>query len=107
VKEPRLPDGTIDPISLPIPADMLGPAVGQRTGPSSFFVVTLELGLHWFARTTSSWVLQHVVSPHAGDGYASGHVYLWDEDRTLLGFATQRARMRPVEPGQQLGPPTK
>ncbi len=33
VKEPRLADGTIDPISLPIPADMLGPAVGQRIGP--------------------------------------------------------------------------
>ncbi len=104
VKEPRLDDGTIDPVSLPIPADMLGPAVGQRTGPTPFFVLTLELGVHWFATTSSPWVLQHVVSPHAGDGYASGHVYLWDEDRRLLGFATQRARMRPVAEGERLGP---
>lgn len=104
VKEPRLPDGTIDPISLPIPADMLGPAVGQRVGPSPFFVLTLELSVHFLATTTSPWVLQHVVSPHAADGYASGHVHLWDEDRRLLGFATQRALMRQVRPGEALGP---
>ena len=104
LKEPRLADGTIDPIALPIPGDMLGAAVGQRAGPSSFFVLTLELSLHWFATTMSPWVLQHVVSPHAGDGYASGHVYLWDENRTLLGFASQRARMRAVDPNEQFGP---
>jgi acyl-CoA thioesterase len=104
VKEPRLADGTIDPISLPIPADVLGPAVGQRIGPNPFFVLTLELSVHFFATTTSPWVLQHVVSPQAAHGYASGHVYLWDEDRQLLGFATQRALMRAVAPGERLGP---
>lgn len=104
VKEPRRADGTIDPISLPVPADILGPAVGQRTGPQPFFVLTLELSVHFFATTTSPWVLQHVVAPLAADGYASGHVYLWDEDRRLLGFATQRALMRLLEPGERLGP---
>jgi acyl-CoA thioesterase len=104
VKEPRLTDGTIDPISLPIPADMLGPAVGQRIGPQPFFVLTLELSVHFFATSTSAWVLQHVVSPQAAGGYASGHVYLWDDDRRLLGFATQRALMRAVDPGERLGP---
>jgi acyl-CoA thioesterase len=104
IKEPRRPDGTIDPISMPIPADMLGPAVGQRIGPNPFFVLTLELSVHFFANTTSPWVLQHVVSPQAANGYASGHVYLWDEDRRLLGFATQRALMRAVAPGEKLGP---
>ena len=103
IKEPRRPDGTIDPISLPIPADTLGGAVGQRTGPQPFFVLTLELGVHFFATTTTPWVLQHVVSPRAGDGYASGHVYLWDENKRLLGFATQRARMRPVDPNEGFG----
>jgi acyl-CoA thioesterase len=104
VKEPRLADGTIDPISLPIPGDMLGAAVGQRVGPHPFFVLTLELSVHFFATTTSPWVLQHVVSPQAADGYASGHVYLWDDSRRLLGFALQRAVMRSVDPGEQFGP---
>jgi acyl-CoA thioesterase len=104
LKEPRLDDGTIDPISLAVPADQLGGAVSQRVGPQPWFVLTLELNLHFFATTASPWVLQHVVSPQAGDGYASGHVYLWDEDRKLLGFATQRARMRAMQPGEQLGP---
>jgi hypothetical protein len=31
-------------------------------------------------------------------------VYLWDENRRLLGFAVQRAVMRPVQPGETLGP---
>jgi len=104
VKEPRRPDGTIDPISLPIPADTLGGAVGQRVGPQPFFVLTLELNVHFIATTTSPWVLQHVVSPQAGRGYASGHVFLWDEHEQLLGFALQRARMRPVDPNEQFGP---
>jgi acyl-CoA thioesterase len=103
LKEPRRPDGTIDPISLAVPADTLGGAVGRRVGPSPFFVLTLELGIHFFATTTSPWVLQHVVSPRAGDGYASGHVHLWDDERKLLGFATQRARLRPVEVGERFG----
>lgn len=104
VKEPRLPDGTIDPISLTIPADTLGGAVGRRVGPTPFFVLTLELSVHFIATTTSPWVLQDVVSPHAGGGYATGHVYLWDEHRRLLCFALQRARLRPVDPNERLGP---
>ena len=93
LKEPDMADGTISATRCPMPRRHVGRGrPGRRQGPSSFFVLTLELSLHWFATTMSPWVLQHVVSPHAGDGYASGHVYLWDENRTLLGFASQRAR---------------
>jgi acyl-CoA thioesterase len=105
VKEPYLADGTIDPVSLCIPADTLGPAISQRVPPDQPWVVlTLELGLHFLQPTTSPWVLQHVVGSHAGGGYASGHVFLWDTERRLLGFAHQRARMRAFEPGERLGP---
>lgn len=105
VKEPRLADGRIDPVSLCVPADQLGGAVSQRVAPDQpWFVLTLELGLHFLQPTRSPWVLQHTVSPHAGDGYASGHVFLWDDERRLLGFATQRARMRPMQLDERLGP---
>jgi acyl-CoA thioesterase len=105
LKEPRLPDGSIDPVSLCIPADILGSAVSQRVPPDQpWLVLTLELGLHFLQPTESAWVLQHTVAPHAGDGYASGHVFLWDDQRRLLGFATQRARMRAVDPGERFGP---
>ena len=60
VKEPRLPDGTIDPVSLCIPADTLGMAIGQRVGPDPFFILTLEIGLQFFGPTESPWLLQHV-----------------------------------------------
>lgn len=104
LKEPRLPDGTIDPVSLCVPADQLGGAVSQRVGPNKpWFLLTLELGLHLLQTTTSPWVLQQTLAPHAGDGYASGHVFLWDDERRLLGFATQRARMRPIDPGDGFG----
>jgi acyl-CoA thioesterase len=104
VKEPRLPDGTIDPISLCIPADTLGMAIGQRVGPSPFFILTLEIGLQFFRSTDSPWLLQHVIAPVAADGYGSGYVELWDVDRRLIAFATQRARLRTVVPGERLGP---
>lgn len=107
--EPRLPDGTIDPVSYCVPADVLGPAVGRRMGPMGpenrpFFVLSLEINLQFLATTESPWTLQHVVAQHAGDGYAFGTAELWDGDRRLIGFATQRAKLRPFTPGENLGP---
>jgi acyl-CoA thioesterase len=104
VKEPRLPDGTIDPVSLCIPADTLGMAIGQRVGPDPFFILTLEIGLQFLGPTESPWLLQHVRAPYAADGYGTGSVELWDVDRRLIAFATQRARLRTVAPGERLGP---
>jgi acyl-CoA thioesterase len=106
--EPRLADGTIDPVSYCVPADMLGPAIGRRIGPlgqaQPFLIPSLDINLQFFAATTSEWTLQHVVSQHAGNGYAYGTTELWDEDHRLIGMATQRARLRPFTVGEHLGP---
>jgi acyl-CoA thioesterase len=106
-REPRLPDGTIDPVSYCVPADMLGAAVARRLGPLAqtqpFFVLSLEINLQLFATTDSPWMLQDVVSQHAADGYAYGTTELWDGNRRLVGFATQRARLRPIKPGEGFG----
>jgi len=105
-REPRLPDGTIDPISYCVPADMLGPAInrGGRNEAEPFLILSLEIDLQFFATTSSAWTLQRVVSQHAGHGYAFGTTELWDDQRRLLAFVTQRARLRPFAPGEALGP---
>ena len=106
-REPRRPDGLIDPVSYCVPADMLGAAVARRLGPIAqtppFFVLSLEINLQLFATTDSPWMLQNVVSQHAGEGYAYGTTELWDGNRQLVGFATQRARLRPIKPDEPFG----
>lgn len=109
LKEARLADGTIDPVSYCLPADMVGPAIGRKMGPMSddnppFLILSLDINLQFFGRTDSSWILQNVVSQWAGDGYGYGTTELWDENRRLVAFATQRARLRPFTPGEALGP---
>ena len=108
LNEPRRADGSIDPISYCVPADMLGPAIGRRIGPLGaerpFLILSLDINLQFFATTSSEWTLQHVISHHAGNGYAYGVTELWDEERRLIALATQRARLRPFTVGEQLGP---
>jgi acyl-coenzyme A thioesterase PaaI-like protein len=103
IKEPRLADGTIDPISLCAPADILGPALFSRLGPLGpdnppFLVLSLEISIQFLAATTSPWILQHARVPHAAAGYAYSHVELWDADRRLVAIANQRGHVRPVPP---------
>ncbi len=105
LEEPRLPDGTVDPVALAVPADTLGWAIFRRLGASvpPFLVLTLELDLQVLAPTRSTWLLQDVRCQHAGGGFAFGTVELWDEDRRLVAMASQRARLRMFEPGAAPG----
>lgn len=107
--EPRLPDGTIDPVSYCAPADILGPAIFSRLGPLGpdnppFLVLSLEISVQFVATTTSPWILQHTRVPQASDGYAYSQVELWDPDRRLLALATQRGHIRPVAPDRFAAP---
>ena len=110
--EPRLPDGRIDPVSLCVPADSVGNAVGRAIASQlgdnkNFLILSLEIDLQFFADTTSSWLLQHVTAQHVGDGYAYGTTEIWDIDRRLVAIATQRARLRPIAAGEPIGPGAK
>jgi acyl-CoA thioesterase len=105
--EPRLADGTIDPVALCVPGDMLGPAIGMKRGPAGpgtdtkpFFVLTLEIGLQVCRPLETSWILQHVRAPWAGDGYGLSVLELWDEHGRLVAHATQRARLRTFDPDE-------
>lgn len=102
LREPRLPDGSLDPVALCIPGDMMGGAIGAKVGPDGphFFTLTLEIGLQVLRSWTTGWILQRVRAPWAGDGYGLGLLDLWDEHGRLVAFATQRARLRFFEPDE-------
>ena len=97
-KNPRLPDGSLDPLAYVPASDMIGAALRQGQGPDAklALVISLEISIHFFARTTSEWLLQDTQVMHAADGHASGTVHLWDERGALCAFALQRAMLRPL-----------
>jgi acyl-CoA thioesterase len=95
-KTPRSADGTLDPLAYVLAADTLGPAlrVLRGRGAPPVMMISLEISLHFFARTEGEWLLQDVQIYRAGDGYVSGIVHLWDERKRLVGHALQRALLR-------------
>lgn len=96
---PRLPNGELDPLGYIPAADILGPAMLQKRGPTAepMLVVSLELSVHFLANTRSEWLLQQSEVFQAADGYVSGMVHLWDRDRNLVATGIHRALMRPID----------
>ncbi len=97
---PMRADGTIDPLSLIVLSDFMPGAVGERTGgngPASqpWFGPSVDLTVHVLAECRSEWVLCHNTARHAGDGYASADMAIWDcgptgaDEPTLVAAATQ------------------
>ena len=78
---PYLDDGTIDPFGLVVLADTMPGAVGEKLGPEpprNWFAPSVDLTVHVFEEWRSPWVLAHNRARHAGDGYASADMALWD-----------------------------
>jgi acyl-CoA thioesterase len=94
---PHLPSGELDPAAYACAADMIGPALRMARGRGAppIMLVSLEIGLHVLQSTRSDWLLQDTQILHAGNGYVSGIVHLWDEQRRLVAHALQRAVIRP------------
>ena len=94
---PFLEDGTVDPLSLVVLADTMPGAVGEKVGPGNreWFAPSIDLTVHLLDECRSSWVLAHNCARHAGDGYASADMALWDcgaegrEEPRLVAYATQ------------------
>ncbi len=104
IREPRRPDGTIDPLSLTLPADSIGGAIGNHLGISEVLVLSLEIGVQFLRPTTSPWILQHSKAPVVRDGFVSATVELWDGDRNMVAGSSQRAKLRPLVTGEPPGP---
>lgn len=89
--------GIIDPYSLVVLADTMPGAVGERLGPQerNWFAPSVDLTVHLLDECRSPWVLGHNRARHAGDGYASADMALWDygpeqrDEPRLVAYATQ------------------
>jgi acyl-CoA thioesterase len=91
-------DGTLDPLALIVFADTMPGAVAEKVGRvdrSRWFGPSVDLTFHLLGDCRSEWVLAHNRARHAGDGYASIDMALWDcgPDGTgvprLVAYATQ------------------
>ena len=84
-------DGTIDVAAAIVVCDTMPGSVGQKLGPDSgqWFAPSVDYTLHVFRPVPEGWLLQHGRARHAGDGYASVDMALWDERGRLLAYATQ------------------
>ena len=100
--EPRLADGSYDPLALGVPADSIGGAVARGLGPQQrhFMTLSLEIGLRFIQVPTTqpAWILEDMQCWQCGDGYATGPTHLWDEHGNLLAIAQQTAHLRTFDP---------
>jgi acyl-CoA thioesterase len=95
---PMLGDGSLDPLALIVFADTMPGAVREKVGPAlgnDWFSPSVDLTFHLLDTCRSEWVLAHNRARHAGDGYASVDMALWDygpdgtDGGRLVAYATQ------------------
>jgi acyl-CoA thioesterase len=95
---PILDDGTLDPLALIVYADTMPGAVGEKLGPQhrqGWFAPSVDLTFHLLDECRSEWVFAHNRARHAGQGYASVDMALWDfgargtDEGRLVAYATQ------------------
>lgn len=93
---PRADDGTWDPLALLALCDTMPGAVGERLGARDrrrrWLPPSADLTVHVLGEARSDWVLAVNRARHAGDGYASADMELWDVDDgapRLVAYGTQ------------------
>jgi acyl-CoA thioesterase len=113
---PLGPDGAWDPLALVMLCDTMPSAVGERMGPAPLLPPWLppscDLTVHLFGPCHAEWVYARNHARHAGDGYASADLELWDPTTgNLVAYGTQVMFFRfledaPTEPLRPLGSDT-
>ncbi len=93
---PRDDDGTWDPLALVALTDAMPGAVGEKVGPSArdrtWLPPSADLTVHVLEDARCEWLLSVNRARHAGDGYASADMELWDVDGPeprLVAYGTQ------------------
>ena len=88
---PWIDGGVLDPLALVALSDTMPGAVGERMGPGRppWMPPSADLTVHLLGDVRSEWVLAHNRARHAGDGYASVDMALWDPAGGLAAYATQ------------------
>ena len=91
-------DRRIFVVALIVFADTMPGAVAEKVGRaerSRWFGPSVDLTFHLLGDCRSEWVLAHNRARHAGDGYASIDMALWDcgpqgtDPPRLVAYATQ------------------
>jgi acyl-CoA thioesterase len=94
---PVAEDGLMDPYAMFVMGDVMPGAVFERIGRTEerWFSPSVDLTVHLFGRATPGWIFGHNRARHAGDGYASLDMALWDprgpDGPVLVAYATQQA----------------
>lgn len=89
---PVHPDGTLDVAGPIVMCDTMPSSVGQKLGPDAgqWFAPSVDYTLHVFRPARPGWHLAHHKARHAGDGYASVELALWDPSGPhLVAYGTQ------------------
>lgn len=101
--EPIGEHGLLDPLALLVMSDVMPGAVFERIGPTDgwWFSPSTDLTVHLFGHATPGWILGHAKAHHAGDGYASAEMALWDprgpDGPTLVAWACQQMLFTAIE----------
>ena len=90
-EDPPTDRGVLDSSALISLCDTMPGAVGERLGGGerAWMPPSADLTVHVFREATSEWILGHNFARHAGDGYASLEMALWDPAVGLLAYGTQ------------------
>jgi acyl-CoA thioesterase len=90
---PRLQSGDLDPLALVTLCDTMPGAVYERIGAGvdrpAIMSPSADLTVQVFGDWSSEWLLARNRARHAGDGYASLEMELWDPTRGIVAYATQ------------------
>jgi hypothetical protein len=90
-RPPRLADGAIDPPGVLTLADRMPGCIAERLGHRGprWFAPSADLTVHLLGPLRTEWLLAHDHARWAGDGWASADSTLWDQNGTLVAYATQ------------------
>jgi acyl-coenzyme A thioesterase PaaI-like protein len=89
---PISPVGNLDDAAAIVLCDTMPGAVFRKLGPDTeqWFGPSADFTIHRLGVAQPGWLLAHNRAHHAGDGYASVEMALWDPaSRSLVAFATQ------------------
>ncbi len=83
--------GGWDPLGLVTLCDTMPGAVGERMGPGLpvWFAPSVDLTVQLTGTASSEWLLARNRARHAGEGYASVEMELWDPAVGLVAYGTQ------------------
>ena len=88
---PYVDGGVLDPLALVTLCDTMPGAVRERMGNGGPYWLppSADLTVHLLGEARSDWLLGRNRARHAGEGYASVELELWDPGHGLVAYATQ------------------